>query len=1420
VFQIVLWIADSGCSKHMTGDHSLLKNFVEKFMGTIRFGNDHFAAITGYGDYIWLLLHLFIFSPKPLQQSHGYGTANSDLNFGTINDLTKHDLVDGLPKFKYNKDHLCSACEKPNVDYFHVFGSLCYPTNDREDLGKMKPKADIGIFIGYYETSKGFQIYNRCTKNIMETIHVKFDELTIMASEHDSLEPISQRFINNDSSAESMNTPSKEDLDNLFGPMYDKYFEKRSSDISIKSTTHQVHNYEDSPLTSSIIIEEHEAPPIVTTSEEQTSPISLNEADEFNQEDSADFDGNTVFVAYDAPNFEEAESSTIALYPSNMHEFHQIQRSTHIWTKAHPLEQNIKEAMSDHSWIESMQDELHQFKRLDVWELVLRPDGKNIIAFKWLWKNKSDAENIVIRNKSRLVTKGYKQEEGIDFKESFAHVSRLEAVWMLKKALYDLKQAPRAWYDKLSSFLIEHHFTKGIVDQTLFTRCHGGDIFLVQVYVDDIIFGFTNLYFSKRLANLMKNNFEMSMMGELKFFLRLQVYQSPRGIFISQSQYAIELLKKHDMDECVSMSTPMATERLDVDLQGTPTDKITYLRMIGGIMYLTTSQPDIAFATFVCARYQAQADHSGCKDDCKSTSGGLQFLGENLVNWSFKKQDCTAMSTVEAKYVSLSACCAQVIWMRTQLLDYGYKYNRIPMYFDSESDIAISCNPVQHSRTKHIDIRYHFIKEHVEKGTVELYFVGTEYQLADLFTKALSKERFEYLVRHIVIIMVQPQRQGDFHRYELCPPNKRYALMDANKKIDRENPLCPNESKLLANILQNHPLRFSIAASSSVPKELTLTLDDFRTIFHLPQATDNNHDHFVSAPKFSEMIMKMLYCFVNNIHVDYADLLWEGFHYSLEHPTTLIPYPRFTKLIVSHYMTAFPNISRRAHDKYHNLEDDEMVKSIFNLEKNKAGVGMKISSWMITDEMKLTENYQKYDAVFRVHVPTTQSQPIESTQGTHRKTNVLRTPNPDVAEGESSASRKSTIIRIHILQRRSTRLTPPTPIPTTDEAGDIILQDIIQLSLAEQKSHEELEAKQNKDKVKEHLMAEEIEKLVEGTENIEENDVDSSTLRSPRIHSTLISSNIEKLYELMVNDPPPSTPSSSSQKPNLSASQHILSLFKPNTNAIKQERKNLRAEISSQINNVITNHIPSQVDSSVRNYIHFAIRLRDQDDPHDDAHPEGENSLSTLGIQEQLNDFDFWTDSYATYDDDKLTTEKFPAVIFTDDDIEERTSRWVDKCVKKFNPYYKNLNKNDIEDLYLLIVNGKLGVESYQQKVNLTALTITFLGIEKYKMFSIISKLVYGITNKNNKKEKRVMRHQEVHKFCDATLKRVLEGLNNYNNNVKHGYVTPSLSKEDVEYLQLFEEEIKERLKHHYQMRCWEMYVNERPIGSRRGRPE
>ncbi|GJV05801.1 hypothetical protein Tco_1343457 [Tanacetum coccineum] len=214
----------------------------------------------------------------------------------------------------------------------------------------------------------------------------------------------------------------------------------------------------------------------------------------------------------------------------------------------------------------------------------------------------------------------------------------------------------------------------------------------------------------------------------------------------------------------------MATKpKLDADLSGEPVDQTNYRSKIGSLMYLTSSRPDIVQAVYYCARYQARSTVKHLKEVKRifrylrgtihiglCTSGGIQFLGDKLVSWMSKKQDCTAMSSAKAEYVALSASCAQVMWMRTQLKDYGLNYNKIPLYYDSQSAIAISCNPVQHSRTKHIHTRYHFIKEQVENGIIELYFVRTEYQLADMFTKALPEDRFQYLVRRIGMRCLTP----------------------------------------------------------------------------------------------------------------------------------------------------------------------------------------------------------------------------------------------------------------------------------------------------------------------------------------------------------------------------------------------------------------------------------------------------------------------------------------------------------------------------------------------------------------------------------------------------------------------------------------------------------------------------------------
>ncbi|GKA93299.1 retrovirus-related pol polyprotein from transposon TNT 1-94 [Tanacetum coccineum] len=303
---------------------------------------------------------------------------------------------------------------------------------------------------------------------------------------------------------------------------------------------------------------------------------------------------------------------------------------------------NVKEAMTDPARIELMQEELLQFKRLDVWVLAPPPDNIKPLTLKWLFKNKHDEENTVIRNKTRLVMRGYRQEEGIDFEESFAPVARMEAIriflayvahnsFTLKKALYGLKQAPKAWYDELSTFLLQNHFFKGTIDLTLF----------ISHFDDDILV----------------------MMGEMTFFLCLQVNQSPYGIFINQSNYVLEILKKYGMESCDPVGTPMEIkDKLDLDQNGSLVDATKYHSMIGALMYLTSSRPDIVHATCLCARYQAKPTEKHLKEmrpmrddkDTFQSTSVSSILRRKLVSWSWQRNKTVLrLSTAEAEYVSL-----------------------------------------------------------------------------------------------------------------------------------------------------------------------------------------------------------------------------------------------------------------------------------------------------------------------------------------------------------------------------------------------------------------------------------------------------------------------------------------------------------------------------------------------------------------------------------------------------------------------------------------------------------------------------------------------------------------------------------------------------------------------------------------------
>nr|GEX59703.1 hypothetical protein [Tanacetum cinerariifolium] len=724
IIQLILFIVDSGCTKHMTGNLKLLCNFVEKFLES--------TSSTP----------LYLMAKASPTQAWLWHRRLSHLNFDYINLLSKKDVVIGLPKLKYVKDQLCSSCElskakrssfkskavpslKGRLNLLHM--DLCGPMRvasingkkyilvivddysrytwtlflrskdetlevlnefltmiqrnlqalkkelsikprllehlnrmalskdetvlrDGESLYKMKEKGDLCILVGYSTQSKGYCVYNKRTRLIVESIHIHFDEIkevseTFVANDTSGLVPQRKKALDFDnsnlvpqlhnvSSSADAHVPSQQELDLLFGPLYDEFFNAGS-------------NPQDKQPTTNIQPTSAPSTPTYVHTEENND----DQADEYHLPD----DEFTNPFCVPAP--EVAESSS------------------------------------------------HNIGNSNVWELVDKPFGKMVIRLKWLWKNKKDEDQTVIRNKARLVAKGYAQEEGINFEESFALVARLEAVWIfiayaaykyfpiyqmdvkmaflngllkeevyvaqpdgfvdpdhpekvyrLRKALYGLKQVPRAWYDELSKFLTSKGFTKGI-----------------------------------------------------------QIHQSPRGIFINQAKYALEILHKHGMEKGQRIGTPMATKpKLDADLSGNPIDQIDYRSKIRSLMYLTSSRPDIVQA------------------------------------------NCIVMSLAEAEYMALSISCAQVMWIRTQLQDYGFNYNKIPLYCDCQSAIAISCNPAHHSHTKHIYTRYHFINEQVENGIIELYFVRNEYQLADMFTKALPEDRFKYLIRRIGMRCLTP----------------------------------------------------------------------------------------------------------------------------------------------------------------------------------------------------------------------------------------------------------------------------------------------------------------------------------------------------------------------------------------------------------------------------------------------------------------------------------------------------------------------------------------------------------------------------------------------------------------------------------------------------------------------------------------
>ncbi|GJU62888.1 retrovirus-related pol polyprotein from transposon TNT 1-94 [Tanacetum coccineum] len=842
---------------------------------------------------------------------------------------------------------------------------------------------------------------------------------------------------------------------------------------------------------------------------------------------------NNPFAEFLIPEPSSEESFTRVVILNHVHSINQPPEYINKWSKYHPLDNVIgdpsravstrhqlqdeallcylgaflysvepksyKDALTESCWIEAMQEELNEFERLEVWELVPRPDRVMIITLKCIYKVKLDELGGVLKNKARLVARGYRQEEGIDFEESFAPVARLEAirifiafaahmnmvvyqmdvktallngllreevyvsqpdrfvepenpnhVYKLKKALYGLKQAPRAWYDLLSSFLLSQKFSKGTVDPTLFIRREGKDMLLVQIYVDDIIFASTKPNLCESFSKIMCSKFQMSMMGKLSFFLGLQISQSPRGIFLNQSKYALESLKKYGMETCEPADTLMVDKyKLDEDPQGKAVDPTRYRGMIGTLMYLTSSRPDLVFVVCMCARYQAKptenhlhavkrifrylrgtinmglwypkdscipltafadADHAGCQDTRKSTSGSMQLLGERLVSWSSKKQKSTAISSTEAEYIALSGCCAQILWMRSQLTDYGLAFNKIPLYCDNKSAIAL-----------------------LENGVVELYFVRTEYQLADIFTNPLARERLEFLIKKLGMQSMSqrlwkswqtkrtsngeiqqvtardekwvpfadrvkisstnlrlettvPQKEKTFHviidviKYSTCfkaftiyadvPAIFMQQLWYIIKKVQGTdsyefllaNKKCIVDAEVFRKILDIYPRVEGKEFTELQNDDDTLTfLIDLRYKGPLHKYTNMYVDH-MSQP------WRTLAAIINKENVDYLELIWEDFTYQIDHGRERksrrenMPYPRFTKVIINYFLKKHKSLSNLNYQHYHTIKDDGIVSRLkfVRIGEEYQEYGLVIPDVMLNDTIKQLESYQMF----------------------------------------------------------------------------------------------------------------------------------------------------------------------------------------------------------------------------------------------------------------------------------------------------------------------------------------------------------------------------------------------------------------------------------------------------------------------------
>ncbi|GJW21821.1 retrovirus-related pol polyprotein from transposon TNT 1-94 [Tanacetum coccineum] len=800
-----IWYQDNGCSRSMTGVKSYLHKFVEKpgpKQGTIFNANKEIVLITPRRNDVYVLdmssltLNGACFLAKASESINLlWHIRLSHLNFKNINKLAKQNKGLGLLSLVYSKDKPCSACEKGKhhrasfktkqnlsikkcLHLFHIdlfglvspmfinhkkytlvivdeysrnFSELLLSLSEQNGVAKKKnktlieaartmlngsvlsihfwtevvrivckfdAKADDGYFLGYSFVLKAFRVFNTRRQQVEETYHVTFDE---------SLEAI--RFTNTSENEIGIDDSSIYPLDEFINEddlsrQYQTDFDISDYVIphgcSLFELTKENHvpeviapNEPDIPLT-----EDTEGPPDLIKTKRTHEQNVQNEQTITQPTEGPS--GNNTEVSDRWSKYQHIKLVNIIGDPgegmlTRSMAAKLIAASTSeclfadFLSKIEP--KKVFEVLKHPGWVDVMQEELNQFYRNKVWTLVLLFYGKTTIGSKWVFRNKKDKHGITTKNKARLVVQGYSQEEGIDYDETFAPVVRIEAIRIfLAFATY--------MNFKVYQIDVKSAFLNGKLIKEVYVKQPPG--FESSEFPDYVCKLDKALYGLKQAP-------KACMMGELTYFLGLQIKKDEKGISICQEQYIRNLLKKYKISNSSLVKTPIVPpNNLDPDLAGKPSNpKESLLTAVKRILKYLKGTPTLGLCYPKCLGFDlkgySDSDYAWCNKDRKSTSA-------------------------KAEYVTAAAgCCASTLWMKSQLNNYDIHYKLVPIFCNNTSAIAISSNLVLHSRTKHIDIRYHFIRDYILKGDIELHFIPTEYQLADIFTKPLDEPTFTKL---------------------------------------------------------------------------------------------------------------------------------------------------------------------------------------------------------------------------------------------------------------------------------------------------------------------------------------------------------------------------------------------------------------------------------------------------------------------------------------------------------------------------------------------------------------------------------------------------------------------------------------------------------------------------------------------------